>query len=152
MKMPKPTPPSFRSRPASGPPPSMRGIGAPAGFGAPSRPPAAQPRAPKMMADGGMGAPPPPGGMGGPDDQDMGAPSGAVPSPESLHYHDTPEQCQTCKFMGQDGMCAILQISVSPEGGCNAHSGNDQDQDQDQDLGEPGPDGDTDMDMGGGGQ
>lgn len=87
-----------------------------------------------MMADGGMGDPEPIGGM--PDDQDqtpdmddtqssptptMGA-GGEMPviSPEAVNYHDDARSCQGCQFMSPDSQCQVLQMQVSPAGGCNA--------------------------------
>lgn len=98
-----------------------------------------------MMADGDPGDSPfadtpPIGGM--PDDQgadqaapataagpppppDPGAGGGAggpmpVIKPEAVAYHDDPHSCQGCQYFGQDSNCAVLQMQVSPEGGCNA--------------------------------
>lgn len=96
-----------------------------------------------MMADGDPGASPfadtpPIGGM--PEDQgdaQGGAPAGdssapppqaggamggdmPVIKPEAVAYHDDPHSCKGCMYFGQDGNCAVLQMQVSPEGGCNA--------------------------------
>lgn len=95
------------------------------------------PTATPMMADGGvMGDDPEPiGGM--PDDDDMsgqpGDGSGPPPAdptpasgpmvaikPEAVGYHDDPQNCQGCQYFGQDSNCAVLQMQVSPEGGCAA--------------------------------
>lgn len=40
--------------------------------------------------------------------------------PEAVAYHDEPHSCQGCTYFGQDANCAVLQMQVSPEGGCNA--------------------------------
>lgn len=84
-----------------------------------------------MMANGGMGTPPPIGGM--PDDDAPPAPplEGADPDndgdidnptikPEMVNYHDDPHSCQTCANFGDDGQCEVLKMPVSPDGGCNA--------------------------------
>lgn len=115
----------------------------------------ARPQA-QMMADGGdapMGAPPPIGGA-----PDAAAPPVAPPAapqadpgnptvkPESVNYHDDPQQCQTCMYMDESGQCAVLKMQVSPEGACNAYEpkGGDQggamgDPDMDQDMDQGGP-------------
>lgn len=95
-----------------------------------------------MMADGDSGGgespfadTPPIGGM----PEDLGAPQdgavvgtstpppappagGPIPviKPEAVAYHDDPHSCQGCMYFGQDSNCAVLQMQVSPEGGCNA--------------------------------
>lgn len=103
-----------------------------------------QGKPPRMMADGAP-APgpqddspfadtPPIGGM--PEDQgdtqagpvagDSTPPpspgGGPLPviKPEAVAYHDDPHSCQGCMYFGQDSNCAVLQMQVSPEGGCNA--------------------------------
>lgn len=102
------------------------------------------------MADGAPGAPgvpdeqddnqfadtPPIGGM----PEDMGAAQAGAPAgdsaappapspaggpipvikPEAVAYHDDPHSCQGCMYFGQDSNCAVLQMQVSTEGGCNA--------------------------------
>lgn len=102
------------------------------------------PTATNMMADGAPGASPfadtpPIGGMpedegdaqgGAPTGDSSGPPQGAGPSPaggpmpvikpEAVAYHDEPQSCQGCMYFGQDSNCAVLQMQVSPEGGCNA--------------------------------
>ena len=90
--------------------------------------PRGTPTATYMMADGGMGAPPDIGG-GDPDmdqDQDQGAAPAAsagplpVIKPESVNYHDDAQNCSGCQHMDDSGQCAVLQMQVSPDGGCNA--------------------------------
>lgn len=86
-----------------------------------------------MMADGGMDSPAPIGGM--PDDQDNtpdmddmpggppeGSPAGEMPiiKPESVNYHDDAQNCSGCSFMTPDSQCKILQMQISPTGGCSA--------------------------------
>ena len=88
-----------------------------------------------MMADGDsmMGNPSPIGGA--PDDQDTGpdmddmaggppegSPAGEMPiiKPEALAYHDDAQSCSGCMFMTPDSQCKILQMQISPTGGCNA--------------------------------
>lgn len=89
-----------------------------------------------MFADGGFGAPPMIGGMPDDDDSQIGAPvgqpddqgdsgaqgGGGMPAikPEAVSYHDDPVACSGCQFFGQDGQCAVLQMQVSPQGGCTA--------------------------------
>lgn len=93
----------------------------------------------RMMDDGGMmgnpmpigdddaddqGAPPPDASAAPPDQGagpqgDMG-PAPAI-KPESVHYHDDLQQCSGCQFMGPDGQCSVLQMQVSPTGGCSAY-------------------------------
>lgn len=98
------------------------------------------PTATHMMADGGPGDSPfadtpPIGGMpedegaaqgGAPTGDSSAPPQGAmgdspmpVIKPESVAYHDDPQNCQGCMYFSQ-GNCAVLQMQVSPEGGCNA--------------------------------
>ena len=91
-----------------------------------------------MMADGGMDTPPPIGGA--PDDQDTapdmddqaggppeGSPAGEMPAgmppiikPEALNFHDEDQDCSGCTYFGQDSQCAVLQMQVGPDSGCNA--------------------------------
>jgi hypothetical protein len=95
-----------------------------------------------MMADGGaMGAPAPIGGAPDDDDDDQmqaqgpgpqqdpdqdgdidnsGGGASPVVKPESLNYHDDLHTCETCQYMNGDGSCSVLQMQVSPQGGCNA--------------------------------
>lgn len=100
------------------------------------------PTATHALADGDPGVmgpdPDPIGGM--PDDGSGGAtPGGAPPAaaaaagpggpgagpmpvikPEAVGYHDDPQNCQGCQYFGQDSTCAVLQMQVSPQGGCAA--------------------------------
>ena len=124
-----------------------------------ARPHMADGRKPRrMMADGDqapdddmIGNPTPVGGQ--PDDQadgpqmddtqappQQGAGGGQMPviRPEAVNYHDEDWDCRGCKNFGPDGSCAVLQMQVSPEGGCNAWEqgqGGDQDQDSGIDTG-----------------
>ncbi len=124
----------------------------------PTRRPPGRGMPPPMMADGDPGQDdspfadtPPIGGM--PDDQGAaagapigdtsGPPQGAgagdmpVIRPESVAYHDELHTCETCQYMGQDGNCAVLQMQVSPQGGCNAFeagAGGEQEQEPDNDA------------------
>ena len=99
---------------------------------------------PQMMADGGVGAPPPIGGDGEPDaddtsmlqgGQDDGGAASAQTSPgagqlpmirpEALGYHDDPRSCTPggiggspgCQYF-DNGNCSVLQMSVAGPGGC----------------------------------
>lgn len=97
-------------------------------------------RGKKFMADGGMGGPPMPKGAPpaqDPDqDGDMDAPGGMPQiDPTAVNYHDEPHACSLCEYFGQDNQCAVLQMPVSPEGGCNAFKGQDDDQGQPPDQG-----------------
>lgn len=93
-----------------------------------------QPNASRMFADGGgISDPEPIGGMpdmppaagdappaaGGPP-APVGGPTTVVITPESVNYHDDEQACHLCSYMGDDGICAVLQIQVSPPGSCNA--------------------------------
>lgn len=90
---------------------------------------------PKMMAGGGFGAPgpfgggappapdagPPPPEAAGPADPDMdGDMDSPTVKPESVNYHDDPQSCSQCQYMGDGGQCSVLKMQVSPDGGCNA--------------------------------
>jgi hypothetical protein len=84
-----------------------------------------------MMADGGVGAPALMGGE--PDADDMSAqappppPAGGdqngsplpVIKPEAVNYHDDPHSCKICQYF-DNGNCSVLQMQVSPDGGCTA--------------------------------
>ena len=107
--------------------------------GAPmQRMPQAQPAAP-MMADGGMSSPSMIGGGGEPDADDtsmlqggqddggaasaqMSPGAGQLPmiKPESVFYHDQPTSCKTCQFNDGSNNCSVLQMQISPDGGCTA--------------------------------
>lgn len=104
-----------------------------------------------MMADGGMDSPAPIGGM--PDDQDQGPmpgdgsaapPSGGamgmppIIKPEAVAYHDQDQDCKSCMYFGQDGQCAVLQMQVSPDGGCNAFEPGGAPADQSEGMAAPG--------------
>ncbi|MBV8831637.1 MAG: hypothetical protein JO108_20705 [Acidobacteriaceae bacterium] len=65
----------------------------------------------------------------GDGNDDSLATAAATVSPEALHYHDEAQRCELCEHFGQDGQCAVLQMTVQPEGGCNAFSGRDTDED-----------------------
>jgi len=45
---------------------------------------------------------------------------GGIP-PEAVCYRGPEKQCQSCEYMGDDGMCSKLMIQVEPEAGCNLH-------------------------------
>lgn len=105
------------------------------------------PTATKMMADGDPSDPdsqfvdtPPMGGMPDDDSSNQGpmpgdgsaaqaAPGGGADGsggpmpmirPEAVNYHDEPHACQLCMYMGQNSNCSVLQMQVSPDGGCTA--------------------------------
>lgn len=146
--------------PRTGPP-----RGAPAPFkpkpkGAPMQqmPPKPKGAPVQMMAGGGFGAPGPLGSDAPPppDISAGGAPGGADPDmdgdmdsptvkPESVNYHDDAQSCSQCQYMGDGGMCSVLKMQVSPDGGCNAFEGGGASADMDADAGMGA---DTDM-MGG---
>lgn len=98
------------------------GLGAPApiGSGGPPMPPAG------AAGAAGPGAAPPMGGAE-PDMDDTGAP--AI-QPEAVHYHDDAQSCQMCQFMDEGGQCSVLQMQVSPDGGCAAYEAKGGDQGQ----------------------
>lgn len=94
----------------------------------------------RLMADGGAGDmmedTPPIGGMpddeggdqaapataqGSPDPMGGGSDMGPMPAikPEAVNYHDDPHACQLCQYFSQ-GNCSVLQMQVSPAGGCTA--------------------------------
>jgi len=154
--MPKPKPPMGGISPTAPPPyrAQKQKIGAGPQGVAGSPKPFAPPRAP-MMASGGIGIPAPIGKPSGmmPPDMDAGAPDmppdqsggGQMPAvaPEALNYHDDEQKCSMCQYMDQGGNCSVLQMQISPDGGCNAFSSNDGGQEPDQDDmtgGEPGTD------------
>lgn len=88
-------------------------------------------------------------GAGAPDPSAGAGPMPMI-KPESVNYHDDPHSCQTCQYMGQDSQCAVLQMQVSPQGGCNAFEagggGGAPEPDQDDMGSQPGEDaGDTGM-------
>ena len=56
-------------------------------------------------------------------------------TPEALHYHDGEQRCDACSHFGRSNNCAVLQMPVEPEGGCNAFRGSADDEEQ-EDLGE----------------
>ena len=96
-------------------------LGSPSDFGTPNRTPT-------------------PGRRTTPADDDLDADqdqlTGATPAvpPEAVHYHDEEQRCELCQHFGQDGQCAVLQMPVQAEGGCNAFSAQDADQHEDQDM------------------
>jgi hypothetical protein len=73
----------------------------------------------KRMADGGMGAATD-DASGGVTDPDNDGDGGVKIDPSAVNYHDDPHSCSGCKYFGQDAQCAVLQMQVSPEGGCTA--------------------------------
>lgn len=98
-----------------------------------------------MMADGGFGDP---GMMGMGSEPDSGADqqpqhggpmdADVVITPEMVAFHDEDQDCQGCKYYGQDGNCAVLKIQVGPEAGCNAWTSGGMSQDET--GGQPGED------------
>lgn len=42
----------------------------------------------------------------------------AIP-PDAVCYHSGEENCGACEYMGPDGTCAYLKITVSPQDHCN---------------------------------
>lgn len=78
---------------------SKADLGAPSDIGAAARPPAA----PGADSD----APPAPGRV----------------TPEAVHYHEDEQRCDTCDYFGRGNQCSVLNMPVSPEGGCNAFRG-----------------------------
>ncbi len=82
-----------------------------------------------MMADGGgFGAPPPIGDDSAPPDMsappppepDPAAAGGSTIRPESVNYHDEAQSCSACQYMDDGSQCAVLNMQVSPDGGCTA--------------------------------
>ncbi len=94
-----------------------------------------------MMADGQppddmIGSPSPVGGAPESDpsltglpvaDDSQGPPPAAAGSgmppiikPESVNFHDQDQDCSGCMYFGEGNQCAVLQIQVSEESGCNA--------------------------------
>jgi hypothetical protein len=118
------------------------GFGAPAPIGGaapeddlPPAPPPTAPLAPPASAGNGLD----------PDqDQDLDA-SAPMIKPESLHYHDDAQNCQSCQYMAEGGHCSVLQMQVSPDGGCNAFEAISDQGDQNS-MGDP----DQAMDLGAG--
>lgn len=85
-----------------------------------AKPPFSQPQglgSPSMIGEPPSPQAPPPM-QGEPDSDDMGGP--AAVKPEAVHYHDDPQSCSMCEYMGEGGQCAILKMQVNPEGGCAA--------------------------------
>lgn len=111
-----------------------------------------------MLADG-IGDP---GMIGDQDQDDAAAGPAAAPAPgdqsdpgmppiikpEAVMYHDDPQSCQSCQYMSDEGQCAVLQMAVSPEGGCTAFEAKA----DDQGAGDPGLGGQPGEDNGGGGE
>jgi len=58
-----------------------------------------------------------------PDDDDMGQPGGgATLSPETVKYHEGPQNCGNCMHM-QGGHCEVIGRDVADEGGCDVWEG-----------------------------
>lgn len=99
-----------------------------------------------MFADGGFGMPPAIGGAPDDDDSQQGTPVGGeddmgdagaqgpqgspdmpVIRPEAVGYHDEARSCAggdsgpACMYFGQDGQCAVLKMTVSGPGACQAY-------------------------------
>jgi hypothetical protein len=67
-------------------------------------------------------------------------------TPESTHYHEDEQRCELCSHMDADGQCAVLNMTVSPTGGCDKFDGtgtDDASSDDDQDFGTDDDDTDT---------
>ncbi len=104
---------------------------------------------PQRMADGGMGAATDATGADPDNDGDGG---GVKIDPSAVNYHDDAQSCQGCAHFS-NGNCAVLQMQVSPDGGCNAFSSGGQDAGNEADegdssstdqMGEPGGSGNDD--------
>lgn len=125
---PKSYPPSVMG----GPTPFMQPPAANTSFMDPSKP-----QASRMYADGGFGDPDmiggPAAGAPEPDSDDMGGqqppqPTGTpvAPDPAAVNYHDDEHKCSMCAYMDpQSSMCQVLQMQVSPVGGCTAFHGSE---------------------------
>lgn len=109
----------------------------------------AAPRFDDLSAPSDFGAAAPPSPSSRPP-ATTGEPSAGGVSPEHVHYHDDEQRCDGCSNFGRGNQCSVLQMPVSPEGGCNAYqsggAGTDDDHDSDVDTG-AGAD-DTDDDYG----
>lgn len=110
---------------------NMPRTGPPRGAPPPFKAKAPAPKPKQMMAGGGFGAPGPFGGApdaappapeaAGPADPDMdGDMDSPTVKPESVNYHDDPQSCSQCQYLGDGGQCSVLKMQVSPDGGCNA--------------------------------
>jgi hypothetical protein len=78
--------------------PKPRGEEAPPKFGGDSEPAPVEESAEEEAAEGESGIP-----------------------PEAVCYRGAEKQCQSCEYMGEDGMCSKLMMQVEPEAGCNLH-------------------------------
>lgn len=94
-------------------------------------------------SDFGSAAPPASPAGRAPTADEAPAAAGAV-SPEHVHYHDDEQRCDMCANFGRGNQCAVLNIPVSPEGGCNAFQASGSDMGRDAD-----PDADADVDTAG---
>jgi hypothetical protein len=101
-------------------------LGSPSDFGGPPAP-----AAPRSAAPAAASALDP--------DQDGDIDQAPAIPPEAVNYHDDAQSCSTCQYMDDGGNCAVLQMQVQPDGGCNAFSGKDSG-DQD-DIGQEDDDG-----------
>lgn len=80
-------------------------LGSPSDFGAssaPRRPPARAQQVPATDID---------------PDQDGDIDSVDIP-PEAVNYHDDLQRCDMCRYMNENGDCAVLKMPVSAEGAC----------------------------------
>jgi hypothetical protein len=66
------------------------------------------------------------------DDADDVSSSGKV-TPEAVHYHQGEQRCDQCQHFGSGGQCAVLNMRVAPEDGCNAFRSGDGADDSDMD-------------------
>lgn len=94
----------------------------------------AKPQTTRMYADGGMGMPGPVGGGAPMEDPTEGqqAPGEAGPAagmppmpaiePTAVNYHDDEHKCSLCSYQSGN-QCSVLQMEVSPVGGCTAFKG-----------------------------
>lgn len=93
----------------------------------------AKPQTTRMYADGGMGMPGPVGGAPMVDPTEgQQAPGEAGPAadmppmpaiePTAVNYHDDEHKCSLCSYQ-TGNQCSVLQMEVSPVGGCTAFKG-----------------------------
>lgn len=109
------------------PPPKKRpedddpdALGSPEGFGEPDQDDAGGPPDNDQDDDGA----PQPGAGGPPGAPPMDGGQEPMITPDAVCFRSENETCQNCAYMGPDGDCAVLHISVGPMDGCNAFHDN----------------------------
>ena len=80
-----------------------------------------QPDGPPPLTTPGEKPQPAPKASPKPPQQEQPAKSVTI-SPEAVAFRTSDQVCESCSYMGKDGMCSALEMAVEPKDSCGLHS------------------------------